>query len=372
MLLVGAGLFVRSLRHVAALDLGVDLDHTLIASMDLRRAGVPAQRRAALYREMVERVRALPGVERVALAEGNPYQSGSGAAPWTDERPRDELWHPGDAVAYLSAVGGGFFTATGATSLRGRDFTEADRAGAPPVAIIGEPLARRLWPDRDALGRCMRMSSSDGRCIEIIGVLPSVWKIRLLERDQMAVYIPLAQDTTRSPGTLFIRAAGDPTQVIGAMQSARPDLPAAAVQLMRDRAAPEIRPWQLGATMFSLFGALALVIAAVGLYSALAYGVARRTHEIGVRMALGARRAHVIRLVMRDGLRIVAAGLVVGAAGALLAGRWIAPLLYETSPRDPAIFLAVGVTLLAVAVVASLVPAWRATRVDPSTALRAE
>jgi ABC-type antimicrobial peptide transport system permease subunit len=156
------------------------------------------------------------------------------------------------------------------------------------------------------------------------------------------------------------------------MQALIPDMPYVAVQPFQNLLAWELQPWRLGATMFSLFGALALVIAAVGLYSVVAYSVSQRTHEIGVRMALGAQRPDVVRLVVVDGVRVVAVGVLLGALGALAAGRWAEPLLYKTSPRDPAIFTAVAATLVAVAVLASLLPALRAAHVDPAVALRTE
>ena len=175
---------------------------------------------------------------------------------------------------------------------------------------------------------------------------------------------------------LLVRATSNAPTLAGAvrreLQSLSPNMPFVNVNRFEELVAPQIQPWRLGATMFAVFGMLALLIAAVGLYSAIAYAVVQRTHEIGVRMALGAQQADVVQLVLLDGVRVVGIGLVVGMLAALAGGRWLKPLLYETSPRDPSIFAIVALTLAGVAVAASLIPAWRAARVNPMVALRAE
>jgi putative ABC transport system permease protein len=189
------------------------------------------------------------------------------------------------------------------------------------------------------------------------------------------VYLPFAQDSA-TPGSLFVRTAGDPRSLLGRVrrevQGLRGDLPYAQVQLMEELIAPQLRPWRLGASMFLIFGLLALAISAVGLYGVVAYLAAQRTREIGVRMALGARAKDVVRLVVRDGLRDAAIGLVVGVAATLAAGRFVASLLFGVRASDPASLVLAGAVLLVVAALAALVPAWRAAHVDPTVALRAE
>lgn len=190
-------------------------------------------------------------------------------------------------------------------------------------------------------------------------------------------YVPMPKDSTANVNVLLVRArGGDPSRLVEpirkAMQTAAPNLPYADVHLFAELLAPQIRPWKMGATLFAMFGALALLIAAVGLYSAISYGVAQRGHEFGVRVALGAQVGDVVRLVMGQGVRGAALGVILGSVAALLAGRFVADLLFQTSPRDPAVFAVVAGLILLVAAVASFFPAWRASRVDPARALRGE
>jgi ABC-type antimicrobial peptide transport system permease subunit len=193
----------------------------------------------------------------------------------------------------------------------------------------------------------------------------------------MQIYFPLAQNPSPIPlRVLELRTSGEPAAVIrsvrDAVRQAAPRVLFADVQVLAENIEPQMRPWRLGATMFTLFGALALVLAGLGLYSVIAYDVAQRTREIGVRLALGARAADVLRLVVGQGVRLVIVGIVAGAAIAIAAARWVGPLLFDTAPRDPMVIGAVAVVLFGVAVAASVIPARRAMRVSPGAALRAE
>ena len=224
----------------------------------------------------------------------------------------------------------------------------------------------------------MLLSSKGGECVTVVGVLGGFWYRSILERELWHVYVPMAQSTfgLMRPEYMFIAVRSDPVAVMGAvrhaLQSVRPDMPAVSVTRMRDVVDPEIRPWRLAATMFSMFAGVALLIAVVGLYGVVAFAAAQRSTEIAVRMALGARHRHILAVVGGSGLRAVLAGLVIGTAAVVAARRWVGPLLFQTSPSDPAVIAAVAGLLLGVAVVASLIPTMRALRRNPAAVLREE
>lgn len=251
-----------------------------------------------------------------------------------------------------------------------------DRAGSTRVALVGESMARRLWPGGDPLGHCLLIGDSK-ECTEVVGVVADVKRNEVTEEAASQYYVPMGQWPDANAVTaLYVRTAVTPDQLAAAvrreMQAAAPGLPYADVRSFEDVIAPQLRPWRVGATMFSLFGALALTLAAVGLYGVLAYTVSQRTHEVGVRIALGAEGADILRLVIGQGLKVVALGVAIGTAGALAAGRLIRSLLYGVSPGDPFVLVAVTGVLLAVAAFASYWPARQATKVDPMVALRYE
>jgi predicted permease len=373
-LLFSAGLFAKSLQRVLALDLGVELDRTVQLSFNIPRGSRTPAELQSLYDRALERVRAQVGVERAALSISSPFQSGMGASPFTAELGQRE-WEGKGEVAYSGAVGAGFFASVGAASLVGRDFTEEDKAGAPLVAIVNANLARRLFPRGDALGNCVFMFESR-ECYRVVGVLGGTWKLQALDRTKMAIYTPLAQTEGAHPGALFVRTRGDAGRMLAPLramvQSIEPDLPAVNVSRARDLVDWEFRPWRLGATLFAGFSAIALIIAAVGLYGIVSFTTALRTREIGVRMALGARWSDIVRVVAGAGLGAVVAGLVVGSGASLVASRWMGDVLYQTSPRDPAVLAQTAAVLLLVAAAAVLAPVIRALRLAPAAILRSE
>jgi predicted permease len=373
-LLFSAGLFAKSLSRVLALDLGVELDRTVQVSFNLPRGTWTPAELQSLYDRALERVRALQGVERAALSGAAPFQSGSGASPFTTEHTRSELWGKGES-GYSAAVGAGFFASVGAASLVGRDFTDHDKAGAPRVAIINANLAARLWPRGGALGNCLFMDETRD-CYRVIGVLGGVWKLRALDRTKMTIYTPLAQTPDDVPGALLVRTRGAVgpmlAQLRSAVQSIEPDLPAVNVSRARDLVDYEFRPWKLGATLFGGFSAVALIIAAVGLYGVVSFTTTLRIREIGIRVALGAPGADIMRVVAGAGLGSVVAGLMVGAGASLVASRWMGDVLYQTSPRDPGVLAQTALVLLIVAVIAVVVPVIRALRLAPAAILRSE
>jgi ABC-type antimicrobial peptide transport system permease subunit len=256
---------------------------------------------------------------------------------------------------------------------RGREITDADRAGGQPVAVLSQAAVRRIWPSEDPLGKCVRLEGS-GTCYVVVGISSD---IRLQFNDEPVRHIYLARTQMYTPDSrIFIRTRGEAVakveDVRRALQEVVPGFAYVSTGALDQIVAPEMRSWRLGATMFTIFGSLALVVAAIGLYSVVAYDVSQRTRELGVRVALGASAGAVLRLVVGEGLRVVVVGLVLGAAVAFSLAARVSPLLYKVSPKDPLTYAGVIGVLVVVAIVASLAPALRASRVDPNVALRAD
>ncbi|MCY3019830.1 MAG: ABC transporter permease, partial [Planctomycetota bacterium] len=281
------------------------------------------------------------------------------------------------AGPWVAAVTPDFFATTGTALLRGRLFTAADRAGSERVAIVNEAMTRTLWPRQEALGQCLVIFSDSLPCARVVGVVRTSRQWGLQEAPVMQYYVPLGQEVRIRGLELLVRPRGDhPERVADLVRrefwAIRPDLPYARVTLLDEALSGDVRPWRLGASLFTLFGLLALVVTVVGLYGVVACVVEQHNREYAVRIALGARPGHVFAQTLRRGLAPAVLGLPVGVAIALLAGRFVEPLLFETSPRDIRVLALVALTLLAVSALASLVPALRAMRVDPVVALQAE
>jgi len=371
-LLVGAGLFVRSLRNVHKLDLGFDVDRVLVANINMRNVSLDSVRSAALRNRLVERAAALPFVDGAARTLTVPFWSSITQDLFV--AGIDSVDRLGDF--YYHAVSPGYFRTMGTQLRRGRAFTAADVRNAPRVMLVSESMGQKLWPGRDPIGQCVRIDVDTMPCTEVIGVVEDIRNRRLSDAAGLQYYLPIDQLALRTGGGLFVRTRDD---VSGLAESVRRELqkemPGTAyvtVTPLTEIMGPQTRSWTLGATMFTVFGVLALLVAAVGLYSVIAYNVAQRTHEMGVRVALGAQSPDVVRLVLGEGIRVSLLGVAIGTVGALAAARYVGPLLFGVSPKDPAVFSLVAVTLVAVAVAASVVPAWRASRVEPTVALRAD
>jgi ABC-type antimicrobial peptide transport system permease subunit len=258
---------------------------------------------------------------------------------------------------------------------RGRGIERTDVAGGEPVAVVSQTMADHFWPAADPIGECLLLRGNERCAFRVVGVVEDAARNGFFDPPSAAYYIPAAQ-ATRLPVGIYVRARGRGADVVDdvvrALRALSPEIRMVIVETVRDRLDPQARSWTLGATMFTIFGLLALVVASVGLYSVLAFDVAQRTREIGIRTALGAKKARLLRAVVGHGAFLGGVGVALGLGGAYLAAPYIQDLLFETSPRDPTVFATVAVVLLAVSVAASLVPALRATRVDPATALRAE
>jgi predicted permease len=377
-LLVGTGLFVRSLRNVHGVRLGLDVDRLVEGAIDLRSVGIDSTAADEYFERAREAASRLPGVASVTLADAAPFGGWSigvsVSIPGRDSLPSSK------ESPYQSFVTPNYFSTVGTRMLSGRSFTEADaRPGAAPVVVISESMGRWLWPGQSAVGRCVRIGDKKEPCSDVIGVAETAHRGGIVQEEEaMHIYRPLIPDKSDARArVMVVRPSGnDPDAVIEPvrrlMQTVVPGVPFAHVQRMQSVLDAEMRPWQLGATMFGAFGLIALVLSSLGLYSMVAYTVAQRMHEMGVRVALGARDRDIGALVLAQGLRVAAVGVAVGTTVALLTGKLVAPMLYRTSPRDPTVFIVVIALLLAVATLASLVPARRATRADPLVALKAE
>lgn len=377
--LVGAALFVRSFHRVLSIDAGVDLRRVGVVSVDLGQAGYDAAGQHAFYDLALDRVRGLPGVERASIARFPPF-SGMAMGIGFAVPGREDVRIDGPGP-YVNYVGEDYFRTVGMPILEGRGFERRDRAGAPAVAILNEAMARVVAPDGDAVGRCIAILDQvdTGDCTEIVGVAGNRRHRFLDENIVPYIILPWRQHPTgaawATPGIL-VRTSGDPGAALGTLRGVvhglGTDLPYVGAQPLEGLVARDLLPHRVGATLSTLFGLLALVLAAIGLYGVLAYTVAERTREIGVRRSLGARHAHVIRFVIRRALAPVVLGLATGLVAALAGSRVLTSLLYDVPPRDAAAFIAAALILLAVAMLASYVPARRAARVDPMIALRSE
>ncbi|HEX8696358.1 MAG TPA: ABC transporter permease [Longimicrobium sp.] len=367
LLLLSAGLFVRALQRALAVDTGFDPDGVVVASLDLGAHGYDAERGQRLQRELLERVRATPGVLAAGLATMVPL-----SGEWDETRVRPA--EGGDtAAAGFNAVDGEYFRTLGIPLLAGRTFTDRDRTGAPPVVVINRTLGERLWPGRSPVGQRMQ---ANGMEAEVVGVVPDGKYESIREEPRAFLYVPAGQVYSERV-TLHVRAApGAEGAALGALRrelrALDPDLPLGAPMPMAAMTGAALVPQRIAAWLIGLFGVVGLVLAAVGVYGLLAYSVSQRTREIGVRMALGAERAAVLRLVLGQGAALVAAGVAVGLAGALAASRVLAGMLYGLSATDPLTFVAVPLLVAAAGLLASWLPARRATRVDPLVALRAD
>ncbi len=374
-LLVGAGLFVESFHRVRSLPLGYDPDRLLYVNPVLRSVQLDTGPAGQLRDALAERALGVPGVEASTRVLTVPF-----LFQWNFP-----IRVPGLDTAYLNHIGGGdlqlqavspsYFATVGTRLVEGRGITAGDAQGAPLVIVVSQSLAHALWKNEEALGRCVRIGADTAPCRTVVGVAADIVRSDFRDDPKLSYYVPIVQ-WRPGMGGLFVRTRGPAAalaeQVRIALQRAMPGDAYVTVRPMADIVGTNMRQWDLGATMFTIFGALALVVAAVGLYSVTSYGVVQRTHELGVRVALGAQARDVVRLVLGEGMRLAAIALALGLVGALVAGRFVAPLLFETSPRDPLVLGAVAGLLLAIALAASAMPALRAARVDPNLALRDE
>ena len=277
---------------------------------------------------------------------------------------------------YIAAVSADYFSTVGTKLLRGRTFGPTEGDGTEPVTIVNETMARTLWPRQDALSRCIRIGADTAPCAQVVGIVEDARRYDLREPPSMQYYIPLGQERQFSGSVLMIRPRSTPAMFLPTAVRLINDTDASiertAAWPIRERIDPLLRPWKLGATVFTLGGVLALLVAVLGLYSVMSYSVAQRTHEMGVRIALGARTLSIVGMIVRQGMITAAAGIAAGVMIAVFAGQQIRDLLFDTAPNDGTVIGAATAILLASAMLASLWPAWKAGRVDPMRALKSD
>jgi predicted permease len=377
LLLAGAGLFVRSLHSVETEKTGYDIDQVVYASVDVDpdfqdRAKDITQRLPAL----ADRIRRLPGVAGTALAWMAPMEGMS----WLDlfTASGDSMPHVAAQGPFVMRVSPEFFGVVGMHMIGGRPLRRDDRYGDGLSMVVNETMARSYWPGRSAIGECLVLDERGSRCVPIVGVVSDAHYDGIIEKPVMQFYLPLADTGQRNrAGVIAVRTSPGAAPAVAARirNELRPMFSGWAevdAHAMGDDLLRELRPWKVGAALFSAAGLLALLVAIVGIYSTISYTFAQRTHEIGVRMALGAPARRVASLVVGAGVSVVFVGVLIGLGLTLAAGRVVESMLYRTSAHDPVVLVGAAVSLLSVAAVACLVPAWRALRVDPIIALRAE
>jgi len=375
-LLSGAGLLVRSLQRLASVAPGFDVSHLTTMAIDLPGATyADSARLTNFYAQLAERARALPGVSDVGATSLVPLVPMNSATRFTivgRPEPKPGEWTSAD----IRTVDPGYFATMRIPLERGRAFTAADRTTSPPVIVINETMARQFWPGADPVGARVQVNwTHPDQHPEIVGVVGDVRGSALDADVRPTIYFAYAQEPTGSM-TLVVRHSGEPGPLVGAVRSIVRDLdrdvPLTDVATMATRLTRSMSDRRYPMLLLSGFAVLAMLLAAIGLYGLLSYVVSRRTREIGVRMALGADQPTVLRMVLRDGVRLTLIGVVAGAIASVAAARALGHLLYGVGPTDPLTFAAVGLLLVVVATIASYLPAARATRVDPVEALRTE
>lgn len=372
-LLIGGGLMLRALTQAETIKLGFTPDRAVEVSFDLRLQGYDDARGRELQRRLIDRVRALPGVQFAGLSD---------MAPVDLHFPRTAVFIEGQTPqrvatvpsAMVNRASPGYFQAMDTRLVRGRDFVEHDDDKSAPVVIINETFARRFWPEQDPIGKRITLGGPESQKREVVGVVEDGKYAGLNEDPKPFVSRPLWQSYSGST-IVIARTAADPQQLISSVRNEvlqlDPNIPVES-RTLAERMDLPLLPARIAATLLGGFGLLALALVAIGIYGVMSYAVAKRTREIGIRMALGAQESDVLRLIVRQGLTLTVIGMAIGSAAALALTQSMKALLFGISPSDPLTFVAVGVLLASVAFLACYLPARRAAKVDPMIALRYE
>jgi putative ABC transport system permease protein len=376
MLLVGAGLLIHSFWRLLQTDAGFDPKGVLALDIPLSRATYTKdEQRSAAFEQLIGRMKTLPGVRDVSLVSNVPMTDFDYELSFQVEGR--EPYKPGEeAVADYTVVGADYFRTMNIGLLRGRVFTEHDTANSPQVMVVSNAFVRQYFPNEEPIGRRIVFDGNDKTAREIVGVVADVRRNGLDVNVQPEMYVSHVQKPERRLNVVIRTEAEDALQLA---QAARAEVKAFdpnqiiwRSQTLDQLLSTSVAPRRFNMLLLGIFAGVALVLAAVGLYGVMSYSVSWRTREIGIRMALGARRADVLRLVVRQGMTMTLIGLALGLVGAFSISRVLRGLLHGVSPTDPLTFVAVSIVLLVVALLACLVPARRATRVDPIIALRTE
>jgi predicted permease len=376
MLLIVAGLFTRSLQSAQRTDLGFDPRHVLNLTMDPNEIGFNEAQGRVFYKQLLERVRSLPGVESAALALAIPlgyYNNNDTLLVPGFETPAGQ---PPPSI-YYSQISPGYFTTMTIPMDHGREFTDSDDQSTNYVAIVNRTMAEKFWPHQEAIGRQFKLSSDQSHTLTVVGVAKDARAVGMRGGMKPFFYIPWTQNYS-SFLTLQVRAAGEPDalapEIVKEIGALAPDLPVFDVQPMTRsmQGANGFLIFQFGAALAAALGVLGLLLALVGVYGVVSYSASQRRHEIGIRMALGAQPLEILQMVLRQGAGIIAIGLAVGLLATFAAAQAVGHFLVGVSPTDPLTYIAVSTLLLLVALAACTIPAWRAMRLDPLAALRHE
>jgi predicted permease len=373
LLLACAGFFIRSLQNSAHVDMGFRTDHTLLMSMDVGLQGYSQERGQQFFKQLTERVRSLPGVRDAAIASYIPMGNEDSLDNiFPEGQPNDDKSKT--QATFDDSVQPGYFRTAGTPVIQGREFTEADNATAPHVAVINQTFAKEIWPGQDPIGKVFR-TKKDGPPIQVVGLTRTGKYLFLYEKPQLYAYFPLAQ-SYNSGANLFVYTQDDPQRLVAAVRDQirqlDAGLPVFNVTTMDEQVqyGKALFPARLGVMFVGTFGVLGLVLASVGVYGVVSYSVSQRTQEIGIRTALGAQRSHVLAMILKQGMNMALIGTAVGIVLSFLLFHGLGSMLYGVKSTDFVTLSAVSAMLLFVAFVASYVPAIRATRVDPVIALR--
>jgi putative ABC transport system permease protein len=377
LLLIGAGLLINSFIRLRHVDPGFRSENLLTMKIVLPETRYPDKlRRSLFYDELLRRVETLPGAASASVATNLPLTSSGNSVGIAIEGRADPA--PDRVpIVITRVVSAGYFKTMTIPLIEGRVFTERDKADSPPAVVISETTARRFWPGENAVGKHIKVgqsTSSSRPWLTVVGVVKDVRQFELIIEPKPQMYLPYQQAEFFEPRALIIRTNFDPLSLAATVRQTVWDIdkdqPVSDISSMEEIVSESVARQRFSVLLLGVFAGLALVLAAVGIYGVMSYSVAQRTREIGIRMALGAQRGDVLKMTIGHGLRLVLTGVAIGLAGAFVLTRVMSTLLFGVSPTDPLTFISISIVLVSVAVLASYVPAVRATRVDPMFALR--